>query len=578
MLFSRLTHRKFQFAALAFILIAGACLFLTAGYFGLKEGAERLHRSLQQRSWEHYNKGEAYLREGNLELALAEFEEALRLYPRNEEALRKISELKPLLQNIEVTPPQQLTESILDSSFQEAQNLYREGKWEEAAQALENLRLLAPDYRKTAVVDLMISALYRAGLTKVQEDELEIAIQYFDKALALNPEDPNLKEDREKAALYLEALTFWGADWERALKALETLAQKYPDYKDSRVKLKEARFEYARALAQKGDWCRAEAQLRLIPEPDSRIKSELYKAYTLCYVRTPTPSLVPSPTGTLIPATPIAASGMCSGQIAWADYDSVKFEFVLYSMDLDKGQVLKIAEKAANPALSPDGKSVLFRSLQGDMIGLARTLYPGGEKIRVTTYAEDTFPSWAPDGKQIAFASRREGDRKWRIYIGWATGLEAVRELAYGTRPTWSPDGKSIVFQGCAPSATQCGLVSIGVDGSNQRLLTPFPGDTAPAFSPDGTKLAFMSAERDGNWEIYVLEIKTGRISRLTSSPEVDGLPVWSPDGRCLAFLSHRDGKWGLYLMRADGSNVRLLTTLSSSLGDWMDHNLSWGP
>lgn len=570
MLFSR-----FKFMALVFLLLAGACLFSLAGYFGLKQGVEKTYRSLQQRSWEHYNRGEAYLREGNLELALAEFEEALRLYPRNEEALRKITELKPFFQQTVTIPPQQVTENVLEAYFQEAQNLYREKKWEEAAQALENLHLLAPDYRKTAVVDLMSMAFYQAGLAKVQENELEVAIQYFDKALAVNPEDPNVRKEREKAALYLEALTFWGADWEKTLKALETLVQKYPDYKDSKDKLREARVEYARALARKGDWCGAEAQLKLVPEPEPEIKAELYRAYTLCHVKTPTPSATPSPTGT---STPLTTPGVCTGHIAWADYDPLKSVFVVYSMDVSRGLVKKIAEKAANPAFSPDGSTILFRSLQEDMIGLARIAISGGEKIRVTAYAEDTFPAWAPDGKQMAFASRREGDRKWRIYFGWPTGMEAVRELAFGTRPAFSPDGRSLVFQGCIPSTTHCGLISMGIDGSNPQLLTPFPGDTAPTFSPDGTRIAFMSAERDGNWEIYILETKAGKVSRLTFNPDIDGLPAWSPDGRCLAFLSHRDGKWGIYTMRPDGSDLRLLITLSDSIGDWMDHNLSWGP
>jgi TolB protein len=178
----------------------------------------------------------------------------------------------------------------------------------------------------------------------------------------------------------------------------------------------------------------------------------------------------------------------------------------------------------------------------------------------------------------MAFASRRESDRKWRIYLGWVLGLEETHELAFGTRPAWSPDGRSLVFQGCIPSTSNCGLISLNADGSNFRLLTSSPGDTAPSLSPDGSKIAFMSAERDGNWEIYVLELKTGKINRLTTDPDIDGLPVWSPDGRCLAFLSHRGGKWGLYTMQANGSDVRLLTTLSESIGNWMDHNISWGP
>ncbi|RLC79147.1 MAG: hypothetical protein DRI61_08505, partial [Chloroflexi bacterium] len=139
------------------------------------------------------------------------------------------------------------------------------------------------------------------------------------------------------------------------------------------------------------------------------------------------------------------------------------------------------------------------------------------------------------------------------------------------------PDGRYIAFQGCDATGSHCGLYSIEPTGANLRGLTDKPGDTAPAWSPDGAKIAFMSAERDGNWEIYLLDIEAGREIRLTDNPDVDGLPVWSPDGRCLAFLSHRDGRWGVYVMKADGSGQHLIAPLQGNLENWMARNLSWG-
>jgi Tol biopolymer transport system component len=47
---------------------------------------------------------------------------------------------------------------------------------------------------------------------------------------------------------------------------------------------------------------------------------------------------------------------------------------------------------------------------------------------------------------------------------------------------------------------------------------------------------------------------------RLTDDPGSDIEPAWSPDGTRIAFASNRDGDWDIYVMDADGGNVRRLT------------------
>lgn len=586
-LIASMVHRKLQFLLLLSIALTTAFLFVVAGYLGVKHGFSARVRLIEKQSWEHYNKGEIYLQEGNIELAIAEFEESLRLNPDNKDALEKLKKLRAMRKQTP-SPTAPTLEKALGGMLDEARRLYDQGNWEEAITALENLRALAPDFEKTAVSELLSSAYFEAGKARVAADQMEQGVRYFNKALEIIPDEPRVKAEKEKASLYIEALSYWGADWDKTLETLQKLHELDPGYKDVATKIKEAHLEYARVLAYLGNWCDAEAQYRIVveSEADARVKAEHDKAYRLCYVATPTPSITAeiAAAGTVTPtdstsARPKRVPGSCpsGGRIAWADYDTERGVYTLYVYDVAAGQVKKLAEEATNPAFSPDGKTLLFRSWRGDMVGLARMPADGGDWVRVTKYAEDTFPAWSPDGERMAFASQREGDRKWRIYVGWALAEEDVSELYFGTRPTWSPDGKYIAFQGCDRTGSHCGLYSIEAGGGNLRGLTDKVGDTAPAWSPDGSKIAFMSADRDGNWEIYVLELEAGREVRLTDHPDIDGLPVWSPDGRCLAFLSHRDGEWGVYVMKADGSGLGRIASLQGNLPNWMDHNLSWG-
>ncbi len=66
---------------------------------------------------------------------------------------------------------------------------------------------------------------------------------------------------------------------------------------------------------------------------------------------------------------------------------------------------------------------------------------------------------------------------------------------------------------------------------------------------------------RTGDTEIFVVDPDTGDAQNLTRSPtSEDRYPAWSPDGSEVAFTSNRDGTFNLYVMDADGKNVRQLT------------------
>ena len=70
----------------------------------------------------------------------------------------------------------------------------------------------------------------------------------------------------------------------------------------------------------------------------------------------------------------------------------------------------------------------------------------------------------------------------------------------------------------------------MNADGSAPVNLTNSPGVDGgfPAWSPDGTRIAFVS-RRDGDAEIYVLDADGSGVKRLTSDPANDRSPVWSP-------------------------------------------------
>ena len=98
--------------------------------------------------------------------------------------------------------------------------------------------------------------------------------------------------------------------------------------------------------------------------------------------------------------------------------------------------------------------------------------------------------------------------------------------------------------------------------------FTPGPaiGSTA-----EGT-IAFTST-RDGDPEVYLMNADGTNLRQLTKNTHSDRSPSWSPDGTQITFQSDRDGDSEIFTMNADGTNVRQLTKNTHS-----DTSPSWSP
>ena len=162
----------------------------------------------------------------------------------------------------------------------------------------------------------------------------------------------------------------------------------------------------------------------------------------------------------------------------------------------------------------------------------------------------------------MAFASYRTGafNDPRQIFVMNADGTErrnltADTNLRFNSNPTWSPDGRKIAFDSrrIVADRTRTHIFVITADGIELEQLTDGPAsDWTPVYSPDGTKIAFES-NRHGGDNIYVMDTNGKNAVNLTRTPPgVDNTrPSWPHGALAITPNGKLPISWG-ELKRAD--------------------------
>jgi tetratricopeptide (TPR) repeat protein len=584
--------------------LVAALVVVLIGIYVLVLGAKAIYDGLRDRALEnqsiareHYALGLEYLEKDEYELAVAEFEMALTHDSGLLDARTNLRKAKDLAL-AQVTPTSETRQDAVKALYNQAVGHYESGNLLESVGALEELRGLDAEYQPENVRTMLANAHYQLGLNAVAEDRLDDAMAHFEAVLDLQPDNKAAQDQLNLANVYTAALSHWERDWPATIQALKGLLALAPDYKDVRVRLRDAYLFDAEDRANQGDWCQAADQFAAAVEimplestVDRRDDAQI-RCQATAEAPPPTPtsrattqprstaqstaSATPSTRATPSPADANTQAGQ--GRIIFTSFDAVRQVHDLYIVDLARRDARLLRANAGQPALGPGRKKLAFRNFDSSHLGLAVLDLSTNTLSDLTDHAEDSMPTWSPDGQQIVFASDKHGDRKWRLYVISPYEIRGEgQEWIFGRKPAWSPDGGRIAYHGCDEKGDSCAIWVMQPGGFNPARLTTDASDDAPAWSPDGTQVAFSSA-RTGNWELFVIDIATGQETRLTNHPSLDLAPVWSPDGREIAFLSDRDGGWAVHILNLRTGQVRQVIATGEPYPDPFIERLFWTP
>lgn len=263
------------------------------------------------------------------------------------------------------------------------------------------------------------------------------------------------------------------------------------------------------------------------------------------------------------------------------------------------------------PAVSPDGKELLFTRVGGGLARLFRMPLDGSKRIEpiLPKQARDTpgaMGVWGSNGVVFAQIQRSGASEFWRLdRFGRATLLAVLPGVVNGfavnrdgtlvlsralmdinlwsfsfdekgvpgpphrcdqlistlneSNPRYSPDGRRMAFE-----SDRSGHPEIWVanrDGAGAAALTHFNGPVtgSPAWSPDGRWIAFDS-RLEGHPAIFIISSAGGSPKRITEGKERDVIPSWSNDGKRIYFASPAAGDMQIWSVRIDGSERTQIT------------------
>jgi Tol biopolymer transport system component/DNA-binding winged helix-turn-helix (wHTH) protein len=213
-----------------------------------------------------------------------------------------------------------------------------------------------------------------------------------------------------------------------------------------------------------------------------------------------------------------------------------------------------------------DGQKLVFSSYRGGSASLWVIPVRGGEPKRLPLGgAEASGPAISRQGNRLSYT---QGDIHPNLWVIPISGGAAMRNseakpffssATYNNAPRFSPDGKKIAF-----ASRRSGDMEIwtcdAADCSEPLQLTFLKSLTGtPRWSSDSKRISFESRPQ-GHSQIFVVSAGGGKPLPITDGTAEDKVTTWSPDGSFIYFASNRSGVSQIWKISASGGQPSQVT------------------
>lgn len=210
---------------------------------------------------------------------------------------------------------------------------------------------------------------------------------------------------------------------------------------------------------------------------------------------------------------------------------------------------------------TPDGK-IIYRSVAGGEPNVWSMSADGMGQRQLSINTSQSFdPAVSPDGRSIVWSSKSKGNANlWRMDIDGGNPKQITTGVGEYF-PDYSPDGKWVLYTAYNPVAGFWSVWKVAVDGGTPVQVTKRES-ALPSVSPDGKLFACNYEDVAGaGYKIAVNSFEDGQVVKMFDIPGSFGRTIrWTTDGRALTYIDTRSGISNIWLQSLAGGKPKQLT------------------
>jgi len=171
-----------------------------------------------------------------------------------------------------------------------------------------------------------------------------------------------------------------------------------------------------------------------------------------------------------------------------------KYSIRVYDLARGLSNRLVEAGSAGRPIWAPDGKDIVYQTVDGTVSYLYRVPSDGSAPPRLITKGFYMSPTdWSPDGQYLIYLTVENGLPFLNLY---SLVKDSIARFASGAEAQFSPDGKWIAYVGQGGVAGGGGVVIQAFPGPGAHIQISEPGGAQPRWGRDEHRVFFIAPDR----------------------------------------------------------------------------------